>query len=229
MSEANLDTGGTETTPKVPDSKTGDSGFDAAKLQSSLEALSSKVDAFAKTVSTIQSGKDHAVQDVRKEVGELRTLIKDYEGLKSKLGEDGAIDQLELKQTLTTIQTQIAQLTGQIPAKAAGNGGGGAEEVARIMGEYGLSSNDPAVAPLYEMRGDALKAAAADMAFRKAKQTPPDISAAGSINSSGAGTGLNSQDVEKMAGELKVLYRNPDKNKKKIKEYENMLEPYLPS
>ena len=191
-----LDTTGTVAAPSAADSSVGDSGL-AAKLSAAIDSLNTKVDNFAKTVQTIQSGKDKSVAKVESEVGEIRAMLADYEKLKERLGPDGAVEQLELKQTLSSIQAQLHEFTRSVPAAGAGNVQGETAEAAKVISGYGFSDSDPSVAHLYSLKGDALKAAAADMAFRRATQTtsPADASALSS------GKAPSTQSIEALTSE----------------------------
>ena len=114
------------------------SEIDAAKLQADLESLTQSVAGLSKAVSTMQSGKDRAVKDVRQEVGELRTLFGDYEKLKERFGADGAMEQLELRQTLSDIQGQLSKLSGSPSTQSLDTGAGGAVNAAKTFAELGL-------------------------------------------------------------------------------------------
>lgn len=130
----NVDTTGTAGATNASDSSVGDSGL-AARLQASLDSLNSKVDSFAKTVSTIQSGKDKAVQKVE---SELKSMFADYEKLKERLGPDGAVEQMELKQQLSDIQAQLQRFSPTVPAMSAGNTQTGADLAAKVIDQIGL-------------------------------------------------------------------------------------------
>ena len=113
--------------------------FDAAKLQSSIDALIGKVGELEARTNGLQSVKDKTTS----EVSGLKARIAEYEQLKEKLGPDGAIDQMELRQTLAEIK---AQLSGSVPAQPAGSGASETFNVAQAVEDLQvrqLDANDP--------------------------------------------------------------------------------------
>ena len=179
MTESNKDGGpavGTGAAPTAPDSGApGVSGgsVDASQLQATLDTLTQQVQSLAKTVSTIQSGKDRGVRKVEKEVSEIRQMLSDYEKLKERLGEDGASEQIEIKRQLAEIQASLNSL----PAQPAGNGAGRAVDVAKVVADVGLDPQDPEVvaeltSKVWTDHKDA-ELAAMKLALRKANKPVP--------------------------------------------------------
>ena len=147
--DSDLDTGVQGTQNPDASQDLGDkrgSEFDAAQVQADLETLTQSVQGLSKAVSTMQSGKDRAVKDVKREVGELRSLLGDYEQLKERLGPDGAIEQLELKQQLSDIQERLASLSNPSSVQVRGDEPPGAFDTAKAVEEivgHGLDANAP--------------------------------------------------------------------------------------
>lgn len=149
MADKNLDSDqdtGVQGSPN-PDASQGSdvqqgSGFDAAKLQTDIDTLTKSVAGLSKAVSTMQSGKDRAVKEVK---SDIKSLFGEYETLKERLGPEGAIEQIELKQQLSAIQEQLSNI-GSSSTAPVGNSEGGATDVAKAISrvqEYGLDANAP--------------------------------------------------------------------------------------
>jgi len=104
----------------------------ATQLQASLDTLTSKVGELDARTRTLQGDKDKGVQKALNEVGDLRSKIADYENLKERLGADGAVEQIAMRDTLRAIQ---AQLEGSQPVSTqpVGNEVSGAVNMANAV------------------------------------------------------------------------------------------------
>jgi len=157
------------------------SSFDATKLQSLIEGFGRRIEEIDARTKSLQGDKDRAVVKTKKEVEELKAKIAEYEKLKSKgMEPDDALEEMDFRQTVRQLQDQLSRL-GPVQTPPAGTGASATEEAAKVIEQYKLDPNDPAVSKLFSLKGDALRAEAADMALRKLNQAPPDASAASSI------------------------------------------------
>ena len=190
MADNDLDSGqsaGTSASPNADGSQgKGDSSgsFDAAKLQSTIEALTRKLDEVDQRSKALQGDKDRGVDQARKEVSELKRKIAEIEKLKKAgLDEDGAIEEHAFREDIRAVKEQLSKL---VPAQveSAGNGANPTDEAARLFKEYGVDANDPAATRFLSLKGDALEAAVAGYAFKQSKVAPPDSSTASSITGS---------------------------------------------
>jgi len=162
---ANNDLDGGQTSGNNQDANPGSSNGDgvqqlssvAQKLQQSLDTLTTKVGEIDARTRTLQGDKDKGVKRALDEVSGLKARIAEYEQLKERFGADGAVEQLELKQTLADIQTQLSKLTGSVSTQAAGSGVGGAVDAAKVIGEYGLDPKDPQVGLLLGNRYESVE------------------------------------------------------------------------
>lgn len=187
MAENDLDSGqpaGTSSTPTGESSQgKGDSSgsFDAAKLQSTIESLSRKLDEVDARSKALQGDKDRGVNQTKDEVKELKRKIAEIEKLKkSGLDEDGAIEEHSFREEVRSVKDQLSKLTSPQSA-TAGNGNGLADEAAKVFAEYEISPNDPEATPLLGLQGVELIKAASKLALKRAKSTPPDSSEASSL------------------------------------------------
>jgi hypothetical protein len=115
--------------------------FDAAKLQEVLDAVGT----LSKRVDGLQSVKDKQAS----ELTGLKAQIAEYKELEKRLGPDGAIEQMELKQTLNQMNQTLEQLQkGSVSTQPTGTGESGAVDAAQAIRDFGLDMNDPKVALL---------------------------------------------------------------------------------
>jgi outer membrane murein-binding lipoprotein Lpp len=187
-----LDGGSAEGTSQTTNSGGSNEGsdkrlsFDATKLQSAIDSLSSKIGEIDARTKTLQGDKDRGVQKAKTEVEELKRKIAEIEKLKKAgLDEDGAIEEHSFREDIRFIKEALPKLVSA-QAQPAGNSQGPVEEVANVLKKYGLPENDPAVAKLYGLRGDALRAEAADMALSRKQSPVADSSAATALGASPA-------------------------------------------
>ena len=168
--------------------------FDAAKLQSSIDALMTEVGELKARTNGLQSVKDKTTN----EVSGLKAKIAEYEQLKEKFGADGALDQMELKQTLLDIK---AQLSGSVSPEPAGSGVGGTVNAAQVFSSKGLDVNDPRVAvALNKTYSNATDAELAAYKLKESIQSSPSPTPAQSA------TPLGSAPVAPDASALKQSY-----------------------
>ena len=109
--------------------------FDAAKLQEVLDAVGT----LSKRVDGLQSVKDKQAN----ELTGLKAQITEYEQLKERLGADGALEQLELRQTLAEIKEK---LSGAVSPQSPGTGASGAVNAAKAFVDLELDLKNPLVA-----------------------------------------------------------------------------------
>ena len=140
--------------------------FDSTELQKILDAVGT----LSKRVDGLQSVKDKQAA----ELTGLKGQIAEYEKLKEKLGPEGALEQMELKRTLSEMKESLSKLT-QVSGNTPGTGANGAVNVAQVIEEYGLDRNDPEVALLANNRySSKLEVEAAIARYHKAKQAAPN-------------------------------------------------------
>jgi hypothetical protein len=195
--------------------------IDAVKLQGTLETLTKRLDEIEKGYRTFQGERDKGTKDLKREVGELRSVLGDYEKLKAKgLDLDEAVEQIELKQSMAEIK-QI--LSGSLPAKTiAGSVGGGATESARVVKDLGLDAADPEVVALLGRNLPTVELAieAGKMLAHKATLPNPTEAQRAALKGS-APTGARSAEV--VEAEL-VAERRIDPFSKKRKELSKELQ-----
>ena len=108
--------------------------FDAAKLQSTLDALASKVGELDARYKTLQGEKDKGVKHALNEVSDLRSQIAEYKELEKRLGSEGAMEQIEIKQTLAQMNQTLEQLQkGSASTQTTGTSASGAADTAKAF------------------------------------------------------------------------------------------------
>lgn len=188
----NLDSGQSTQTPASPNAGglngQGDkqsSGFDAAKLQSTIEALTRKLDEVDKRSASLQGDKDRAVTKTAKEVDDLKRKIAEIEKLKgSGLDSDAAIEEFSFREDVRAIKDQLSKL-GQAPATPAGNEQSGAD-AAKVVEQYGFTKEDvdaQALARLHGSDPEKLEGELAKLAFKRQRTPPaPDAVVQGAVS-----------------------------------------------
>jgi len=185
-----LDSGqvaGTASSPNEAGSQSkGDStgSFDAAKLQSTLEVLSRKLEEVDARSRALQGEKDRGVNKATKEVEELKAKIAEYEKLKSKgFDLDEAVDEIDFKSTIRQIKDR---LDGIIPAsqQATGTSPVGVTEAAKSVFEKAkVDLNSPeAIALLREHGHDPIELAMHVGTLRAKLETTASPTSAPSIS-----------------------------------------------
>lgn len=120
----------------------------------------------------------------------LREVLDEFNKLRAKglSDEDAANAMIEGRksQEKDELLYKIAQKVGVIEppsTQVPGKDVSGADEATRTLEQYHLDGNDPAVLPLLSLKGAELKAAAADLAYRRATQPAPSPTAAAALQS----------------------------------------------
>lgn len=173
MAENDMDGGQTDGTAQAANlGASGEDGvqqpsFDAAKLQTTLDALVGKIGELEARTNGLQSVKDKTIS----EVSGLKAKIAEYEQLKERFGADGAVEQLELKQDLSEIKAQLSKLgSTQVPSTDAGS----AVSVAKAFENAGLDMKDPRVLVAMQNRYEnSEKAELAAYRLKKALDSTP--------------------------------------------------------
>jgi len=184
--------------------------FDAAQLQQSLDALNAGFETLNKRVDGLQGKKDSQISDLKKQITE-------YEALKEKFGADGAIDQLELKNTLQSMQEQLSKIVTPVSTQSPGTGASGAGALAQVIRDNQLDANDPAVAKiLADNKGNDVAAALAIGRYAASSASKPtgDPSALTSMNT---GSGVSEKDVTALTNEYQEKMRAARGNRTEIK------------
>ena len=150
----------------------------AAKLQSTLDSLAKKLDEANAHSRTQKSENDRGVAQTRKEVGELKRQIAEYERLKgSGLEVDAAVEEVTFRDEVRALREQLSKLN---PAQTEGTGntGGKADPVAEVIKKANVNANDAGVLDLVREFGNDPMAFAIGLGKYKATLGPPDASAA---------------------------------------------------
>jgi len=172
--------------------------FDAAKLQESLDALNSGFKTLEARVNGLQSVKDKDKQ----ELSDLKQRIAEYEQLKERLGPEGAMEQLELRDQLSQMNQALSKLTNSASTQTPGTGASGVGEMAQVIADNQLDANDPEVTKiLATFKG--LKAATelGKLAVLKASKQPPSAAASTSMT---AGSASVPTDVAALTAEYQT-------------------------
>jgi len=187
-----LDSGQSNGTPVSPNAGSsngnGDSSgsFDARKLQSTIEALTRKLDEVDQRSKALQGDKDRGITKTKSEVDELKRKIAEIEKIKKTgLDDDGAIEEFSFREDVRAIKEQLSKLTST-QAPPAGNGANLAEETAKVFEEYKLDPNDPEAVSLLSLQGVDLVKAVSKLAIKRAQTPTSDSSEASAINGSPA-------------------------------------------
>lgn len=154
-------------------------------------------DRLEKELKGLQSRQD-------KSTNEVQRFMEDVKGQMAKgLSLDEAEQAVhanrkaaEKDELLYQIATKLG--IGNSPQTATGTSTNAADEVASVFSEYSVNPNDPEAIPLLELHGTDLVKAVSKLAIKRAKQSPPDSSEAGSIQ--------GSPPVPASAGQLKQNY-----------------------
>lgn len=130
------------------------SGFSAAKLQSTLEALSHKLEEVDARSRALQGDKDRGVTKATKQVEELKAKIAEYEKLKGKgFDTDDALDEITFRDDIRQIKDQLGKFN---PAsqQATGSSPAGVTEAAKSVFEKAkVDLNSPEAVALLREHG----------------------------------------------------------------------------
>lgn len=191
MASNDLDSNHTEGTPASPNTgssaESGDSGgsFDASKLQTTIEALTKRLDEVDSRSKALQGDKDRGITKTKSEVEELKRKFAEIEKLKKTgLDEDAAFHEFSFREEVTSLREQLSKLNSAQPS-TAGNGAGAVVDKAKVIAEYGLDGNDPEVIAelISKNLNSPLEAenAALKLAYRRAKPTPSSVAASTAV------------------------------------------------
>ena len=229
MADTDMDSDPAVGTPSSPNGGssggTGDSksSIDAAKLQSTIEALTKKLDEVDARSKALQGDKDRAVTKTKSEVDELKRKIAEIEKLKkSGLDEDEALTELSFREEVRSLKDQLKSISPAQP-EPAGNGKGSEVDVAKVLKEYSLDGNDPEVVAqiLGKKFNSELEAenAALKLAYRRATPNPPSPAASSAFT----GTPARPSNEADLISRLRTLQSNPAKNWAEIQKLEKEL------
>lgn len=138
---------GTAEQPTSQGSNGGGGSVDAKALQSSLEALTKRLDEVDARSRSLQGDKDKGIKQTRKEVEELKRQIAEIDKLKkSGLDPDDAIEEFTFREEVRGLREQLARLNPASPQPAGTSAGGVATEAQRIAKELQLDMNDKDIA-----------------------------------------------------------------------------------
>ncbi len=177
-------TNGTSSSPNGEGSLgKGDSSgsVDALKLQSTLDALTKKLEEVDARSKALQSEKDRGITKTKSEVDDLKRKIAEIEKLKkSGLDEDGAIEEFSFREEIRSVREQLSKLNQAQPV-TAGNSEKLVEEVQGVFNEFGVDPNDPEAVSLLSLQGAELVKAVGKLALKRASK-PVDSSEAPSLS-----------------------------------------------
>lgn len=129
----------------------------------------------------LQSRQDKEQNEVQRFMGEVKKRMAKgmslEEAEQAVTAENNAAQKDEL---LYKIAQKVGVLDSPSTPAPAGNGQGQTVDVASTLSQYGLNENDPDVAAALMSEKDVEKAALR-VAFKRAKQPPPDASASASV------------------------------------------------
>lgn len=190
---------GTPSTPNGGSSDgKGDSGssFDASALQTSIEALTKRLEEVDARSRALQGDKDRAVTKNKADVDELKRKFAEIEKMKkSGLDEDAAFEELTFRDEVRAVREGLSKLTSAQP-QAAGNGKGEAVNMAQVIKNYGLDGTDPEVISVLRQEFQSpieAENAILKIAYQKAKPNQPSPAAAPAMT----GTPSNPDSVER--------------------------------
>ena len=227
MSDETLDggspNGGTPTSPNAGGSQGQSVSGSSGNAQTPQTEIEKKLAYLETQYNALKSEKDRGVSRVEKRVDDFEKKFDEVQKLISRgYSRDEAFEQIQLKETVESLKSQIQQGTS-VQTGNAGNGNGSAVDRAKTLQQYGLSENDPDVAA--ELNGKAfaseieLENAALKIAFKRANRPQPDASAAPVAQGAPVTVGSNAESVAR----LEKLQQDPIRNRKEIAEIEKAL------
>lgn len=140
----------------------------AVDLQAGFESLKAEVKGLTKAMSTMQSGKDRGLKEVKDRLGEIEALMKE-----KGVGVGEALNILEAKEAEDGLRNDIRDVAaflrsgGSLPAKASGT-----SQVAQVVAKFGLSETDPDVVSTVAQHEKDPVALAVELAKLSIKQRP---------------------------------------------------------
>jgi hypothetical protein len=155
---------GTKGTP-TPDVSPDSGAQPDSSVTDVLERLTGRLEAIEQQQRALQSGKDRAVN---KNATELRKVLEEVEELKSTgLTQEQAVSQLELKNTLEEMKSQLASLSGNAGSVTPQPG-----PLSQVIEEAGLAADDADLLSIMST-GKATEADIWKLAAKKAKLPSP--------------------------------------------------------
>jgi len=192
------------------------SGFDAAKLQSTLEALTHKLDEVDARSRSLQGDKDRGDNQTRKEVDELKRQVAEYEKLKGTgLDPDAAVEEVTFRDDIRAVKDQLSKLTQtQVSANVAGNNTSGAVEADKVIEEEKLDANSPEVVNIIASKDytpEGRELALRRLAARNKNKQPLSAASATALNSDAVAPGKadKAQLEQQYQKELQAIMQNP--------------------
>ena len=204
--------------PPVSEPKSAEQGsFDAAKLQSTLDSFSKKLEEVDKRSKALQGEKDRGIASTKKEVEELKRQIAEIEKLKSTGFEgDAAIEEFTFREDVRQLREQL-QAFDKVQLQTAGNGMKLANPAAEVVARYGFKNDDVDANSLVQHYGgdpDRLDGELAKLTLQRQKSASSSAQAAAVQGKTSSPP--TPEKIEAMWGELNGLYKEPSKNKAKI-------------
>jgi len=145
---------------------------DVAKLQQTLDAITSHLKELDARTKSLQGDKDRGVNATRKEVADLKRQIAEVEKLRGTgLDPEQAIEEFAFREDIREIKERLNTLN-EVPAQPAGNGPIGVAEATRLVTKYGVDPKEPDVAAALNSGGD-VEGKLAKLAFAKINAPSP--------------------------------------------------------
>ena len=210
------------------------SGFDAAKLQSTLDALTKRLDEVDARSKSLQGDKDRGVKATRREVEEIKKQLAEIDKLKrTGLNEDDAIEEFTFRDEVRQLREQLSRLN-PTSTQSGGNGNGGAVDTAKVIEELQLDATDARVNQLIGQYGNdpvTLTLQLGKYAKTLANPTAPDLSSA-PVASGGSSSGKPSteklladytNEMRAARGNRRLLLETKEKFKKAGLDVDNVV------
>ena len=212
MTDTTMESGqGSGTANSAPTGDKPTSQLDEAKL---LERIGSLVESTIE--KKLQSQKDRRFDKIEKTLGDFQPVLEKVKDLLTpeqleKVQRD--LEWEEMKRRTGLTPTSPTPQVGDQRAAAV-------KPKSDIVKELGLDENDPEVAAVLREGADPLKLA--KVAINMAKKPTPSPSGAPALGSAPAPT-MTNERIEQLAAERNFLYKEPSKNRDKIKAIERQL------
>lgn len=183
-----------------------------------LSSIAKSVELLTKELRGMQSRTDKDKNETQRVLEEIKSHMA--KGMNFEQAEQ-AVNENKISREKDELLYKMAEKLGVLGSTSqtvpTGNGTSAVDDTAKVFSDYEIDPNDPAVSPFLSLKGAELKAAVADYAFKKSKQSPRDPSEATTLGGSAASTGkLSDQQADKKYSELGQLIKNPTLNASKI-------------
>lgn len=228
MTDQNEDSGQELTGSRQPSSQnvSGGDKHNSNSASQPQDVLGERLTRIEKMLSSIQSGKDRAVDKTRSEVNDLRKSLSDVQSLMKKgLSEDEAFEQLEGRKADNEFKQAVLELRDalkggkSLPVQA--NGAKVEPSVVEVLKQFpDLDANDPDVIANVLSQQDPDKAELAASRLIRKRASQPSPTAAGAIEGKPPAP---APDQAALVSELRSLQLNPTKNMKRMGEIEKIL------